>query len=88
MLVNNAGIGTSVPGGGERMESADGYELRFAVNYLAGYLLFRLAIEFIKPAPMQYWPGLSGIQWLCLGGLAYYGRHLPRLGRELAWATS
>jgi prolipoprotein diacylglyceryltransferase len=56
--------------------------------YLAGYLLFRFAIEFIKPAPMQYWPGLSGIQWLCLGGLAYYGRHLPRLGRELAWATS
>ncbi len=40
-LVNNAGIGTSLPGGGERMTSADGYELRFAVNYLAGYLLTR-----------------------------------------------
>ena len=40
-LVNNAGIGTTVPGGGERMESRDGYELRFAVNYLAGYLLTR-----------------------------------------------
>jgi NAD(P)-dependent dehydrogenase (short-subunit alcohol dehydrogenase family) len=40
-LVNNAGIGTSVPGGGERMESEDGYELRFAVNYLAGYVLTR-----------------------------------------------
>jgi NAD(P)-dependent dehydrogenase (short-subunit alcohol dehydrogenase family) len=39
VLVNNAGIGTTVPGGGERMESADGYELRFAVNYLAGHLL-------------------------------------------------
>src|SRR5262245_40418606 len=39
VLVNNAGIGTAVPGGGERMESADGHELRFAVNYLAGYLL-------------------------------------------------
>jgi NAD(P)-dependent dehydrogenase (short-subunit alcohol dehydrogenase family) len=39
VLVNNAGIGTSVPGGGERMESMDGYELRFAVNYLAGHLL-------------------------------------------------
>jgi len=39
VLVNNAGIGTNVPGGGERMVSADGYELRFAVNYLAGYLL-------------------------------------------------
>src|SRR5437868_2006684 len=36
-LVNNAGIGTALPGDGERMESSDGYELRFAVNYLAGY---------------------------------------------------
>jgi NAD(P)-dependent dehydrogenase (short-subunit alcohol dehydrogenase family) len=36
VLVNNAGIGT-----GERQESRDGHELRFAVNYLAGYLLTR-----------------------------------------------
>jgi NAD(P)-dependent dehydrogenase (short-subunit alcohol dehydrogenase family) len=35
VLVNNAGIGF----GGEREESRDGIELRFAVNYLAGYLL-------------------------------------------------
>jgi NAD(P)-dependent dehydrogenase (short-subunit alcohol dehydrogenase family) len=41
-LVNNAGIGTSLPGEGERMESEDGYELRFQVNYLSGYLLTRL----------------------------------------------
>lgn len=41
-LVNNAGIGTTLPGDGERMVSGDGYELRFAVNYLAGYLLTRL----------------------------------------------
>jgi NAD(P)-dependent dehydrogenase (short-subunit alcohol dehydrogenase family) len=40
-LVNNAGIGNSVPGGGARQESADGYELRFAVNYLAGFALTR-----------------------------------------------
>jgi NAD(P)-dependent dehydrogenase (short-subunit alcohol dehydrogenase family) len=39
VLVNNAGIGTDVPGGGARQESADGYELRFAVNYLAGFAL-------------------------------------------------
>src|SRR5213080_3582873 len=39
VLVNNAGIGTTIPGGGKRMESEDGYELRFAVNYLAGYML-------------------------------------------------
>jgi NAD(P)-dependent dehydrogenase (short-subunit alcohol dehydrogenase family) len=42
VLVNNAGIGTTLPGDGERMESRDGYELRFAVNYLAGFLLTRL----------------------------------------------
>jgi NAD(P)-dependent dehydrogenase (short-subunit alcohol dehydrogenase family) len=38
-LVNNAGIGTVLPGHGERVTSTDGYELRFAVNYLAGFLL-------------------------------------------------
>jgi len=37
-LVNNAGIGTS---GAKRELSADGFELRFAVNYLAGFLLTR-----------------------------------------------
>jgi NAD(P)-dependent dehydrogenase (short-subunit alcohol dehydrogenase family) len=37
VLVNNAGIGAD----GGREESADGYELRFAVNYLAGFLLTR-----------------------------------------------
>ena len=42
VLVNNAGIGTSGPGDGSRAESRDGYELRFAVNYLAGFLLTRL----------------------------------------------
>src|SRR4051794_17492435 len=29
VLVSNAGIGASEPGGGRRQESADGYELRF-----------------------------------------------------------
>jgi NAD(P)-dependent dehydrogenase (short-subunit alcohol dehydrogenase family) len=41
-LVNNAGIGATLPGDGKRMESVDGYELRFAVNYLAPFLLTRL----------------------------------------------
>jgi NAD(P)-dependent dehydrogenase (short-subunit alcohol dehydrogenase family) len=40
VLVNNAGIGTNLPGGG-RSVSRDGYELRFQVNYLAHYLLTR-----------------------------------------------
>ena len=41
-LVNNAGIGTYEPGEGERVVSDDGYELRFQVNYLAGFLLTRM----------------------------------------------
>jgi len=43
-LVSNAGIGFTNNGEDRRMESADGYELRFAVNYLAGYLLTRLLL--------------------------------------------
>jgi NAD(P)-dependent dehydrogenase (short-subunit alcohol dehydrogenase family) len=39
VLVNNAGIGSGAPDGRTRQTSADGYELRFAVNYLAGFLL-------------------------------------------------
>jgi NAD(P)-dependent dehydrogenase (short-subunit alcohol dehydrogenase family) len=42
VLVNNAGIGTVLPGDGRRLESEDGHELRFAVNYLAPFLLTRL----------------------------------------------
>lgn len=42
VLVNNAGIGINEPGGGARQESEDGIELRFAVNYLAGYALSAL----------------------------------------------
>jgi NAD(P)-dependent dehydrogenase (short-subunit alcohol dehydrogenase family) len=38
VLINNAGIG-STTGGERRRTSADGYELRLAVNYLAGFLL-------------------------------------------------
>ena len=44
-LVNNAGIGTS---GAQRELSADGFELRFAVNYLAGFLLTRLLLPMLE----------------------------------------
>lgn len=47
-LVNNAGIGTTLPGNGRRLTSRDGYELRFAVNYLAGYLLTRRLLALLK----------------------------------------
>jgi NAD(P)-dependent dehydrogenase (short-subunit alcohol dehydrogenase family) len=46
VLVNNAGIGTREPDG--RVESTDGYELRFAVNYLAPFLLTRLLLPALK----------------------------------------
>jgi NAD(P)-dependent dehydrogenase (short-subunit alcohol dehydrogenase family) len=39
VFVSNAGIGSGEPDGRDRRVSADGYELRFAVNYLAGFLL-------------------------------------------------
>jgi NAD(P)-dependent dehydrogenase (short-subunit alcohol dehydrogenase family) len=47
LLINNAGVGS---GGsqGARQTSADGYELRFAVNYLAGFLLAHLLLPLIK----------------------------------------
>lgn len=39
VLVSNAGIGSGEPEGRTRRTSADGHELRLAVNYLAGFLL-------------------------------------------------
>jgi NAD(P)-dependent dehydrogenase (short-subunit alcohol dehydrogenase family) len=46
VLINNAGIG-SASGGRQRRTSAEGHELRFAVNYLAGFLLTRLLLPLI-----------------------------------------
>jgi NAD(P)-dependent dehydrogenase (short-subunit alcohol dehydrogenase family) len=46
VLVNNAGIGFGSPGQG-RQVSTDGYELRFAVNYLAPVLLTRLLVPLL-----------------------------------------
>jgi NAD(P)-dependent dehydrogenase (short-subunit alcohol dehydrogenase family) len=49
MLINNAGIG-----GGEhkgRELSRDGYELRFAVNYLAPFLLTHLLLPCLRHTP-------------------------------------
>lgn len=46
-LISNAGIGGEYPVGG-RQESADGIELRFAVNYLAGFLLIRLLLPTLQ----------------------------------------
>jgi len=47
VLVNNAGIGTTIPTR-ERAESRDGIELRFAVNYLSHYLLTRELLPLLR----------------------------------------
>ena len=47
VLVNNAGVGFGKDGS-KRELSQDGYELRFAVNYLASYLLTERLISLLK----------------------------------------
>jgi NAD(P)-dependent dehydrogenase (short-subunit alcohol dehydrogenase family) len=52
ILINNAGIGSG-GSAGRRETSQDGHELRFAVNYLAGFLLTRVLLPLLmlgKPA--------------------------------------
>jgi NAD(P)-dependent dehydrogenase (short-subunit alcohol dehydrogenase family) len=48
VLVNNAGIGSGRPELSTRQESQDGYELRFAVNYLAPFLLTLRLIPLLR----------------------------------------
>ena len=45
ILINNAGIGTA---GTARQTSTDGHELRFAVNYLAGFLLTHRLLPLLR----------------------------------------
>ncbi len=37
---------------------------------MLGYMTFRLAVDFLKPASRV--GGLSAIQWACLAVIAYY----------------
>jgi NAD(P)-dependent dehydrogenase (short-subunit alcohol dehydrogenase family) len=48
VLINNAGIGSGRRGEESREVSADGYELRFAVNYLAPFLLTHLLLPTLR----------------------------------------
>jgi NAD(P)-dependent dehydrogenase (short-subunit alcohol dehydrogenase family) len=48
LLINNAGIGSGLPDSPERQESADGIELRFAVNYLAGFVLTERLLPLLR----------------------------------------
>jgi NAD(P)-dependent dehydrogenase (short-subunit alcohol dehydrogenase family) len=47
VFISNAGIGSRTHRS-ERQTSADGYELRFAVNYLSGFLLAYLLLPLLK----------------------------------------
>jgi prolipoprotein diacylglyceryltransferase len=49
-------------------------------RFVAGYLAFRLAVDFLKPAPL--WLGLAAIQWACVFGLLCL---LPHFSRILRW---
>lgn len=49
VFVSNAGIG-SQNDGPQRQVSADGHELRFAVNYLSGFLLVHLLLPLLTSA--------------------------------------
>ncbi len=50
MLINNAASGGGKPGDPHRELSADGYEIRFAVNYLAPFLLTQLLLPCLRQA--------------------------------------
>lgn len=54
VLINNAGIGSGRPELTTRQESSDGFELRLAVNYLAGFVLtLRLLGRLCESAPSR-----------------------------------
>jgi phosphatidylglycerol---prolipoprotein diacylglyceryl transferase len=51
--------------------------------FMIGYLTFRLLVEFIKPVFYTYPGHVSGLQLLCVAGLLYYHRDIPRIARLL-----
>lgn len=51
---------------------------------LVAYLLWRLAVDALKPVPFAYPLGLSGIQWVCLLALLAYGPLAWRQQRSLS----
>ena len=52
---------------------------RFRI-FLASYLAWRVAIDFLKPQPLVY--GLNLIQWSCLAGLIVLAADLMRMQQE------
>lgn len=70
------------------------HRARFAVPglafkcFLSAYLLWRFLVEFLKPVPVAWPLGLSGIQWTCLVALAVYLPLVARAWRQPRLATS
>lgn len=50
--------------------------------FLVAYLLWRLLVDGLKPVPVPYAGGLSGIQWVCLVALAVYAPVVVRAWRR------
>jgi prolipoprotein diacylglyceryltransferase len=50
--------------------------------FMAAYLLWRLLIDLLKPAPHAYALGLSGIQWVCVITLVLYTPLMLRQWRQ------
>ena len=61
VLVNNAGVGSGEPDGRTRRTSADGHELRFAVNHLAGFLLTLELLDLLWAAAPARLVGVSSL---------------------------
>lgn len=61
VLINNAGIGVGKPEETQRALSKDGYELRFAVNYLAPFLLTHLLLPSLRRAAPSRIVSLSSV---------------------------
>jgi phosphatidylglycerol:prolipoprotein diacylglycerol transferase len=55
--------------------------------FLSAYLLWRFGVEFLKPVPVAWPLGLSGIQWTCLIALAIYAPLVARAWRRPISAT-
>ena len=53
--------------------------------FMVCYLAYRLLVEWIRPIPFHYFGVFSGLQLLCVSGLLYYHRDIPRIARDLLW---
>ncbi len=55
--------------------------------FLSSYLLWRFLVEFLKPVPVAWPLGLSGIQWTCLVALVVYVPFVARAWHQPAPVT-